>query len=205
MFPRERMQLLASEESKLPPEVSCESLGPGLPGSDEPARLWDRITLTDDEDRVIGAVNLAMDEAAERVAVVGDSGGRGGQGPNGRRLVVRIEDQSHPVPLKSLGDGAERLLGVALALVNSRDGSCSSTRRRTASTTPCNATSGGWSCRRRGTTTSRCSRPPTAGTVCGASRRPPRSSTPSKAVTRSPRKASRTVSAQSNIRKTSSP
>ena len=122
MFPRELMQLLASEASELPPEVSCESLGPGLPGSGELARLWDRITLTDDEDRVIRAVNLAMDEAAERVAVVGDSGGHGGQGPNGRRVVVRIEDQSHPVPLKSLGDGAVRLLGVALALANSRDG-----------------------------------------------------------------------------------
>ena len=122
MFPRELMQLLASEASELPPEVSCESLGPGLPGSGELARLWDRITLTDDEDRVIRAVNLAMDEAAERVAVVGDSGGHGWQGPNGRRVVVRIEDQSHPVPLKSLGDGAVRLLGVALALANSRDG-----------------------------------------------------------------------------------
>lgn len=122
MFPRELMQLLASEASELPPEVSCESLGPGLPGSGELARLWDRITRTDDEDRVIRAVNLAMDEAAERVAVVGDSGGHGGQGPNGRRVVVRIEDQSHPVPLKSLGDGAVRLLGVALALANSRDG-----------------------------------------------------------------------------------
>ena len=122
MFPRELMQLLASEESELPPEVSCESLGPGLPGSDELARLWDRITLTDDEDRVIRAVNLAMDEAAERVAVVGDSGGQSGQGSNGRRVVVRIEDQSRPVPLKSLGDGAVRLLGVALALANSRDG-----------------------------------------------------------------------------------
>ena len=119
MFPRELIQLLASEESELPPEVSCESLGPGLPGSGELARLWDRITLTDDEDRVIRAVNLAMDEAAERVAVVGDSGG---QGPNGRRVVVRIEGHRHPVPLKSLGDGAVRLLGVALALANSRDG-----------------------------------------------------------------------------------
>ena len=122
MFPRELMQLLASEESELPPEVSCESLGPGLPGSGNLARLWDRITLTDDEERVIRAVNLTMDAVAARVAVVGDGGGQSGQGPNGRRVVVRLEDQSHPVPLKSLGDGAVRLLGVALALANSRDG-----------------------------------------------------------------------------------
>ena len=37
-------------------------------------------------------------------------------------MVVRLEGHRHPVPLKSLGDGAMRLLGVALALANSRDG-----------------------------------------------------------------------------------
>ena len=119
MFPRELMQLLAFEESELPAEVTCKSLGPGPPGSGELARLWDRITLTDDEDRVIRAVNLAMDEAAERVAVVGNGGG---QGPNGRRVVVRLEGHRNPIPLRSLGDGAVHLLGVALALANSRDG-----------------------------------------------------------------------------------
>ena len=122
MFPRELMQLLASDENEPPTEIPCETLGPELPGSSDMARLWDRVTLTDDEDRVIRAVNLAIDEEAARVAVVGDSGGQGGQGPNGRRVVVRLQDHSHPVPLKSLGDGAVRLLGVALALANSRDG-----------------------------------------------------------------------------------
>ena len=122
MLPRELMQLLASEESELPPEVPCETLGPGLPGSGDLARLWDRITLTDDEDRVIRAVNLAVDETAERVAVVGEGGGQSGQGPNGRRVVVRLEGHRQPVPLRSLGDGAVRLLSVALALANGRDG-----------------------------------------------------------------------------------
>ena len=120
-FPRELMRLLESGESELPPETCCESLGPGLPDRGEVARLWDRITLTDDEERVIRAVNLATDEEAARVAVVGD-GARSGQAPVGRRVVVRLKDHNHPVPLKSLGDGAVRLLGAALALANSRDG-----------------------------------------------------------------------------------
>ena len=120
-FPRELMQLLSDSESGLPPELACESLGPGLPGSADVARLWDRVTLTDDEDLVIRAVNLAIDEEAARVAVVGD-GAQGGQGSNGRRVVVRLRGHRHPIPLKSLGDGAVRLLGVALALANSRDG-----------------------------------------------------------------------------------
>ena len=122
VLPRELTQLLASEENELPPEVPCEILGPGLPGSGDLARLWDRITLTDDEDRVIRAVNLAMDETAERVAVVGEGGGQSGQGPNGRRVVVRLEGHRQPVPLKSLGDGAVRLLSVAMSLANGRDG-----------------------------------------------------------------------------------
>lgn len=120
-FPRELTQMFAENGSELPPEPACESLGPGLPGSADVARLWDRITLTDDEDRVIRAVNLAIEEKAARVAVVGD-GTRSEGLPNGRRVVVRLEGHRQPVPLKSLGDGAIRLLGVALALANSRDG-----------------------------------------------------------------------------------
>ena len=120
-FPQEVTQLFAESGNELPPELACESLGPGLPGSSDLARLWDRVTLTDDEDRVMRAVNLAIEEEAARVAVVGE-GTRSGQLPNGRRVVVRLEGHSQPVPLRSLGDGAVRLLGVAVALANSRDG-----------------------------------------------------------------------------------
>ena len=120
-FPREMMRLLESGENELPPETSCESLGPGLPDGGEVARLWDRVTLTDDEERVIRALNLVIEGEAARIAVVGD-GARNGQAPAGRRVVVRLKDGSHPVPLKSFGDGAVRLFGAALALANSRDG-----------------------------------------------------------------------------------
>ncbi len=120
-FPREFMQLFAESGSEMPPELACESLGPGLPDSADVARLWDRVTLTDDEDRVIRSVNLAVDEEVVRVAVVGGGSGNG-QGPNGRRLVARLKGHRHPVPLKSLGDGVVRLLGVAAALANSKDG-----------------------------------------------------------------------------------
>ena len=122
-FPRELMQLFAESGSELPPELACESLGPGLPDNTDMARLWDRVTLTDDEDRVIRAVNLAVDEEIVRIAVVGD-GSEGGQDPNGRRLVARLRGHGHPVPLKSLGDGVMRLLSVAAALANSKTASC---------------------------------------------------------------------------------
>ena len=59
-----------------------------------------------------------MGERVRGVAVVGEN-----HRPRGyRRPKVRLEGHSHPVPLKSLGDGAVRLFGVALALANSRNG-----------------------------------------------------------------------------------
>ena len=39
-----------------------------------------------------------------------------------RRFIVKLKDHSHPVPLKSLGDGAVRLFSIALALANSHGG-----------------------------------------------------------------------------------
>ena len=120
-LPRELMRWLTEAGSELPPELACEALGPNPLGSSDVARLWDRITLTDDEDRVIRAVNLATNEEAVRIAVVGN-GTENGQGPTSRRIVARLKGHRHPVPLKSLGDGAVRLLGVAVALASSRDG-----------------------------------------------------------------------------------
>ncbi len=121
LFPRELVQMFAESGNEVPSELACESLGPGMPESSDLARLWDRVALTDDEDRVIRAMNLAIKKEAGRVAVVGE-GARSGELPNGRRLVVRLKGHSLPVPLKSLGDGAVRLLGVAVALANSREG-----------------------------------------------------------------------------------
>ena len=37
-------------------------------------------------------------------------------------MVAKLQDHAYPVPLQSFGDGAVRLFGLALVLVNSRDG-----------------------------------------------------------------------------------
>ena len=109
-----------SEETELPPAIRCESLGPNVLGNADIARLWDKVALTDDENHAIGALRQIFGEAIERAAVIGDENAlrRGG----GRRAVVRLAGQERPVPLRSLGDGAVRLFGVALALANSKDG-----------------------------------------------------------------------------------
>ena len=97
-------------------KIGCESLGPGLLSNDEIARFWDATALTDEEDRAMQALKLILGSDVDRVAVIGDDR------RYGRRVAVKLRSQARPVPLKSLGDGALRLFGTALALVNSRDG-----------------------------------------------------------------------------------
>ena len=103
---------------ELPLGLTCRSLGPGLPNNDEVAELWDEVALTDDENRAVQALGLALDDEVDRVTMVGDSGRRSYY----RRVVVKLHDRDRPVPLRSLGDGATRLFGVGLALAGSRGG-----------------------------------------------------------------------------------
>ena len=116
-------QLLQSSRfsgSKPPPVVSCESLGPGLLSNRQLARYWDRVALTDEESRAVDALNLIYSNRVERVAMIGHT--IGDSGIMGRSPVVKLCHENHTVPLKSLGDGAVRLFGVALALANGKDG-----------------------------------------------------------------------------------
>ena len=101
-----------------PPAIACESLGPGRLANSKLARLWDHVALTDDEERAVSALRLIFGDDVERAAVVGDDT----TSRRGRRAFVRLKGRKDPVPLRSLGDGALRLFGVALALANSRDG-----------------------------------------------------------------------------------
>ena len=106
-------------ESNLPDAIQCESAGPSVMDNYSMSRYWDSVALTDYETQAIQALQLIYGESVERVAMVGDEGR-----PRGfnRRALVRLEGQERPVPLKSLGDGAVRIFGTALAIANSRNG-----------------------------------------------------------------------------------
>ena len=111
---------LIEDREEPPPEMSCQSLGPGLPNNDEVAGLWDKVALTDDEERAVRALNLVLGGKADRVAMIGDDQSR--YRSYGRRIVVKLQGRDRPVSLRSLGDGATRLFGVALSLAGSRGG-----------------------------------------------------------------------------------
>ena len=105
-------------ESDLP-RIPCESLGPGLLGNPDMARFWDKVALTEDENLTIKALSLIFGSPIEKIAMIGEDSRRRF---SGRRIIVKVSGFDQPVPLKSLGDGALRMFGLALALANSRDG-----------------------------------------------------------------------------------
>ena len=103
-----------------PAPIRLESLGPGLLDTSDVVRLWDSIALTETEDFVTETLRLVVGNELTRLAVVGDPSKR--YRTRGRRVVAKLASSSNPIPLKRLGDGANRLLGIALALANCRNG-----------------------------------------------------------------------------------
>ena len=98
--------------------IKCHSLGPGLMRNHEIAGYWEDVVLTPHETAVVEALRMAIGDRVQRVAVVGSDGHPRRQA----RAIVQLKGIPYRVPLKSLGDGAVRLFGVALALANSQGG-----------------------------------------------------------------------------------
>ena len=79
------------------------------------AAYWSKILLTDYEPDILKAVRIISPDI-EDFAFRDDERGRG------KYPIVRLKGVAKPVPFHSLGEGAVRILGIILALVNSRDG-----------------------------------------------------------------------------------
>lgn len=84
--------------------------------NDAVANSWDGVALTDQEELVTDALRIIA-PGVERISVVGD-----GDGLVQRRVMVRVRGKDTPIPLRTMGDGMNRLLGIALALATTRDG-----------------------------------------------------------------------------------
>jgi hypothetical protein len=78
--------------------------------------LWDTIALTAPEIEVVNALRIIAPDI-EAISMVGGDGLR-----RPRTAIVKSRLYSHPVPLRSLGDGINRLFGIILSLVNAKDG-----------------------------------------------------------------------------------
>jgi predicted ATPase len=79
------------------------------------SRLWDNIALTDLEGDVLDALRIIAPDV-QRINLIGE------EGIQGRIPIVKIASLAEPVPLRSLGEGMNRLFGLILAIVNAKDG-----------------------------------------------------------------------------------
>ncbi len=73
---------------------------------------WDRITLTDAEERILQCLRLLA--PVQRISLISGGGGE-------RPFMAKLEGEHERVPLRSLGDGAQKIFEYALALEGSRN------------------------------------------------------------------------------------
>lgn len=83
----------------------------------EVGRLWDTVALTEDEESIVAALRF-ITPTTERLVLVENPGSRTGE----RIMMVKLKTFDDPVPIRSLGEGINHLLGICLALVRARDG-----------------------------------------------------------------------------------
>lgn len=81
-------------------------------------KYWDHITLGPLESDVLGTMKM-IEPDIERINLISN--------PRNSRLreripIVKISSCDSPVPLRSLGEGMNRMFGMALAMVNAKDG-----------------------------------------------------------------------------------
>ena len=77
-------------------------------------RLWNLVTLTEKEDYVIEAVKI-IEPSIDRLTFIENEWRE-------RIAVVKLKGENVVHPLKSMGDGINRILNIILALVNSDNG-----------------------------------------------------------------------------------
>ena len=80
----------------------------------EVEQMWRGVVLTDLQQEVVEALRIISLEVRD-IAVVGDATGA-------MTVRVRTDSERHPVPLKAMGDGVNRLFGLGLAMVSAQGG-----------------------------------------------------------------------------------
>lgn len=107
-----RWSLQARSNKEL--EIPCTYIGPnGLDGYGlQP--LWEKIVLTDSKSDVIEAMRIIAPETDDFALLPSKA--------TAPSIRVRVKNEAEPMPLKTMGDGMNRLFGLGLALVCSKDG-----------------------------------------------------------------------------------
>lgn len=100
---------------RLPGEYECMFVGSSGVSASDAGTLWDKIALTPLEDEVISSLAIIY-PGLVRISMAATDDERA------RTARAKLNDFENPVPLRSLGDGVNRIFGIALALCNAKDG-----------------------------------------------------------------------------------
>ncbi len=99
-------------------ELSFHYIGAnGLSDSQEVGALWDRVVLKDAEKDVLSSLRLILPEL-ERVVIIDNTARRSER----MRIPYGIIRNGESAPLRTFGEGMNRLLAIAASLVNSPSG-----------------------------------------------------------------------------------
>jgi len=88
---------------------------------EEVMTLFDEVVLTDEENLLVEVLQF-IEPAIERIASVASDRSRLSSRSSRGGIVVKLKGSRRRIPIGSMGDGIWRLMGIALALVNSKDG-----------------------------------------------------------------------------------
>lgn len=83
-------------------------------GFDELATLWDKITLTPKEQKVVESLRI-LEPTVERISFSSSQTSNSG-------ILLKLSSEEGPVPLGSMGDGMRRILAISASLVSVDDG-----------------------------------------------------------------------------------
>lgn len=88
----------------------------GGEGTDLLGPLWDNVVLANRQEDVVKALHI-IDSGISAVNMIGGDGR-----PRSRTAFVSAKNIARPIPLRSFGDGLNRLFAIILSLVNARGG-----------------------------------------------------------------------------------
>ena len=156
-----------SSVEELLPEINCELVGPGALARSDAARMWNKVALTDDEERIARSIGLTYGDEVGRVGVIGDDvrgNGGTGCGPSSDSRAISVPYRCEVSAKARYACSTSPLPSPTAATVFSL-----STKRRMGFTTPYSETTGAWYCRPPTKTMYRSSPRRTAGIASGAS------------------------------------
>jgi len=98
--------------------TKTQFIGLGSLTTEQTIELFDRIVLTQEEDLVTETIQL-LEPNIKRIAATGSEHTK--QNTSRRRFIAKLSNNDR-IPIGSMGDGVWRMLGLALAIVNAKDG-----------------------------------------------------------------------------------